>query len=67
MRRCKYCDAIIEWVEVDGKQIPLDSRTPTYEWVDEERVKPDGTKDSVTYVRRAKAMVSHTQVCRNKP
>lgn len=56
MSRCRTCNAIIEWAEIDGKKIPLDARAQTYEFND--------TGDpSTAGWRRSRAMVSHFATC----
>lgn len=55
MGRCKFCDAVIEWIEMGGRKIPLDTKTQTYEFND--RV-GDWVKSS--------GYVAHTAVCKAK-
>ncbi len=51
--RCKNCGRMIEWVQVEGRNIPLETKPATYIF--------NGT----AYVRSA-ASVDHIAICPNK-
>lgn len=49
---CKVCGKPIEWIECDGKKIPIDARPPTYQF----------DHISMTW-RRSDASVTHFATC----
>ncbi len=57
LSRCKFCQKTIEWIEVDGKKIPLDPRVPTYQW-DDTPLTP-----ALHSWKKSSASVDHREVC----
>lgn len=60
LSKCKFCNSTIEWIDMNGDTIPIDSRARTYQW-DDSHESPQEHR-----WKKAVAYADHRDVCHAK-